>query len=154
MNGTLEAKYLGDLCCKISINVCTCNINMSILASIHINKYLVVHACLQFQFQYSYIFSESRNIDIIEENFTNKICFFIGLRTLKPTRTRTLNRIPIRHGLTHFSSNQCVFANSFLRDNYQYTVKQNRTIYVVTIYSLKVCLQMAIRFITVIYQPI
>jgi len=26
--------------------------------------------------------------------------FFIGLRTLKPTRTRTLNRIPIWHGLT------------------------------------------------------
>jgi len=46
MNGTLKAKYFGDLCCKISINVSTCNINMSILASIHINKYLVVHKCL------------------------------------------------------------------------------------------------------------
>ena len=58
MNGTLKANYFGDLCCKISINVSTCNINMSILAtcSIHINKYLVVHECLQFQFKYSYIF--------------------------------------------------------------------------------------------------
>ena len=46
------------------------------------------------------MFSESRNIKIIEENFTNKICFFIGLWTPKPTRTRTLNRIPIWHGLT------------------------------------------------------
>jgi len=45
------------------------------------------------------IFSESRNIEIINKNFTNKICFFIGLGTLKPTRTRTLNRIPIWHGL-------------------------------------------------------
>ena len=45
-------------------------------------------------------FSEFRNIEIIEENFTDKICFFIGLRTPKPTRTRTLNRIPIWHGLT------------------------------------------------------
>ena len=48
MNGTLEAKYFGDLCCKISINVstCKCNINISIQAVIHINKYLVVHECL------------------------------------------------------------------------------------------------------------
>jgi len=45
MHDTLEAKYFGDLCCKISINVSTCNINMSILAGIHINKYLVVHEC-------------------------------------------------------------------------------------------------------------
>jgi len=45
------------------------------------------------------IFSESRNFEIINENFTNKICIFIGLGTLKPTRTRTLNRIPIWHGL-------------------------------------------------------
>ena len=37
MNGTLETKYFGLLRCKISINVSTCNI----LASIHINKYLV-----------------------------------------------------------------------------------------------------------------
>ena len=35
MKGTLEAKYFGDLCCKISINVSTCNINMSILAYSH-----------------------------------------------------------------------------------------------------------------------
>jgi len=35
--------FFGDICCKISINVSTCNINMSILASIQINKYLVVH---------------------------------------------------------------------------------------------------------------
>jgi len=36
---------------------------------------------------------------LLKKNFTNTICFFIGLRTPKPTRTRTLNRIPIWHGL-------------------------------------------------------
>jgi len=75
MNGTLETKYFGDLYCKISINLSTCNINMSFLASIHINKLLVVHECLYFKLKYSY-FSESRNIEIINENFTNKICVF------------------------------------------------------------------------------
>jgi len=38
------------LCCKISIKISTCNVNISILASIHINKYLVLllllHECL------------------------------------------------------------------------------------------------------------
>jgi len=34
------------LCCKISIEIRTCNVNISILASIHINKYLVLHECL------------------------------------------------------------------------------------------------------------
>ena len=45
INGKLKAKYFGNLCCKLSINVSTCNINMSILhvANIHINLYLVVH---------------------------------------------------------------------------------------------------------------
>ena len=52
INSTLKTKYFGDLCCKISINVITgtCNINMSILASIHINKYLEVNECLLFKF--------------------------------------------------------------------------------------------------------
>ena len=71
---------------------------MSILVSIHIKstwQYMNVYS-----FNYSIVicFSESRNSIIIYENFTN--FFFIGLRTpLKPTRTRTLNRIPIWYGL-------------------------------------------------------
>jgi len=40
INGTRDTKYFGDLCCIISINVSTCNINMSILTSIHIKKVL------------------------------------------------------------------------------------------------------------------
>jgi len=32
--------------------------------------------------------------------YHQQICFFIGFRTLKPTRTRTLNRNPIWHGLS------------------------------------------------------
>ena len=44
----VKQKYFGDLCYKLSINVSTCNINMSILASIHINMYLVVHECSSF----------------------------------------------------------------------------------------------------------
>jgi len=27
INGALETKYFGDLCCKISINVSTCDVN-------------------------------------------------------------------------------------------------------------------------------
>jgi len=42
----LRPKKLGYLCCKISMNVSTCNINITILHSIHIYKYLVVHKCL------------------------------------------------------------------------------------------------------------
>ena len=52
-------------------------------------------------YSYSYsilYFSESRNIGIIKKK-NQQICFFIGFRTQKPTRTRTLNRIPIWHGL-------------------------------------------------------
>jgi len=44
INGTLVTKYFGDLCCKISINVSTSNVNMPI----DINMYLVVHECLKF----------------------------------------------------------------------------------------------------------
>ena len=38
INGTRETKYFGDLCCKILINVNTCDINMFILADIIINN--------------------------------------------------------------------------------------------------------------------
>ena len=64
INDTLETKYLGDLCWKIFINLSTRNVNMSILASIQINKYLVVHECLYSSLSYSIVilFSESRNI--------------------------------------------------------------------------------------------
>ena len=43
---TLETKYFGDVCCKTSINVSTCNINMSILTSIHIISTWYLHDCL------------------------------------------------------------------------------------------------------------
>ena len=46
IKGTHDTKNFGDLLCKVSINLSTCNINMSILTSIHINKYLVVNKCL------------------------------------------------------------------------------------------------------------
>jgi len=58
------------------------------------------------------------------------------------------------NGYTFLLKALCFCELFFLRDNYQCTVKQNRTINVVTICSLKVCLQMASRFITVIYQTI
>jgi len=53
---------------------------------------------------YSFNYSTVTFLSIPEpRNYLRKchqqICFFIGLRTLKPTRTRTLNRKPIWHGL-------------------------------------------------------
>jgi len=47
-NDTVETKYFGDLCCKISKTLCTCNINMSIPASIHIKKSSVVRRASTF----------------------------------------------------------------------------------------------------------
>jgi len=38
-------------------------------------------------------------LKLLKKISPTKFVFFIGLRTLKPTRTRTLNRIPIWHGL-------------------------------------------------------
>jgi len=53
------------LCCKISIKVSTCN-NISILASIHINKYFFYYMNV-YSFNYSIVtfFSESWNRGII-----------------------------------------------------------------------------------------
>jgi len=52
---TRETKYLGDLCCKISINVSTCNISIFILSSIHIKN----------TWQYINAYSFSKSIIII-----------------------------------------------------------------------------------------
>ena len=85
---------------------------MSILASIHINQYLVVQKDLKFQVQYSYFFPGTSNY---LRKFHQHICFFIGLRTLKPTRTRTLNRISIWHGLTIYELKFIHSANAALK---------------------------------------
>jgi len=76
---------------------------MSTLTSIHINKYLVEHECLYFLFEYSYIFLNPGISELFKRISPTNLFVFIGLRTLKPTRTRTLNRIPIWHCLIYRS---------------------------------------------------
>ena len=72
---------------------------MYILTNIHISKYLVVHNVFSFNYSiHVVIFFLNPGTSELFMKISTKL-FFIGLRTLKPTRTRTLNRIPIWHGL-------------------------------------------------------
>ena len=69
------------LCCKILIKVSTCNVNISILAWYYVNVY---------SFNYSIVtFFLNPGTSELYKKISSTI-FFIRLRTLKPTRTRTL----------------------------------------------------------------
>jgi len=54
-----------------------------------------------FSFSIFIFFLNPERSKLLKEISPTKFVFFIGLRTAKPTRTRTLNRIPIWHGLIH-----------------------------------------------------
>jgi len=78
---------------------------MFILASIHINKYLVVHECLHFLFDNSYIFLNP-GISELFKRISPTICFFYWIEDSKSYAHADANRNPIWHGLTCFHNSR------------------------------------------------